>query len=221
MPMNESPTVHPSGLAKYRLEALIDGVFAVALTLLVLDIRLPDNAPAPTDADLAAQLLTLERHFVIYIVSFIVIGMYWTNHHIQFHFVARTNRRLIWLNLAYLLIVSFLPFCTDLIGDHKNLVLPCEIYGVALLALSGVSFAHLEYLARHPELATAALTPDVVRLIRPRIALFAVLPLVSMAVAFVSTVAAVYIYALLVIAHFAASRVDRRITQSQSAAEGA
>lgn len=217
--MNESPAIRPSGLAKYRLEALIDGVFAVALTLLVLDIRLPNDLPAASDTVLAAQLFALERHFVIYIVSFIVIGMYWTNHHIQFHFVARTNRRLIWLNLAYLLIISFLPFCTDLIGDHKELVLPCEIYGVTLLALSAVSFVHLEYLARHPELATPALTPDVVRVIRPRIAVFALLPMVSMAVAFVSTVAAVYIYALLVAAHFLTSSVDRRITQSREAAE--
>jgi uncharacterized membrane protein len=219
--MNESSAPHPSGLAKYRLEALIDGVFAVALTLLVLDIRLPDSLRAITSGELATQLLGLERHFVIYIVSFVVIGMYWTNHHIQFHFVARTNRRLIWINLAYLLIVSFLPFCTDLIGDHKDLVLPCEIYGLTLLALSGVSYAHLEYVARHPELASAELTPAIVRLIRPRIALFAMLPLVSMAVAFVSTIAAVYTYGLLVIAHFMGSRIDRRIAEAQGATEGA
>lgn len=217
--MNDSPAAHTGGLAKYRLEALIDGVFAVALTLLVLDIRLPNDLPAATDTVLATQLFGLERHFVIYIVSFIVIGMYWTNHHIQFHFVARTNRRLIWINLAYLLIVSFLPFCTDLIGDHKALVLPCEIYGVTLLALSAVSFLHLEYLARHPELATDEFTPAIVALIRPRIAVFAVLPVISMAVAFVSTVAAVYIYALLVVSHFMASRVDRRITHPAQASE--
>jgi uncharacterized membrane protein len=93
--MNQALPQRLRGLEKYRLEALIDGIFAVALTLLVLDVRLPDNIVVATNADLLDRLLTLERHFVIYVVSFIVIGMYWINHHIQFHFVARVNRRLI------------------------------------------------------------------------------------------------------------------------------
>ena len=129
----ESPrTVRIYGLEKNRLEALADGIFAVSLTLLVLDIKLPDNAMAATSDELIALLIGLERHFVIYVISFTVIGMYWINHHIQFHFVRCTDRRLIWINMLYLLLVSFLPFATDLIGDHKELVLPCEVYGAAL-----------------------------------------------------------------------------------------
>ena len=67
-------------------------------------------------------MVAAERHFVIYVISFIVIGMYWINHHIQFHFVVHTNRTLIWINLSYLLLVSFLPFATDLIGDPPGFV---------------------------------------------------------------------------------------------------
>lgn len=146
--MYPPPLPRIRGLEKNRLEALIDGVFAVALTLLVLDLKLPDDLAPATNSELWKYLLGLERHFVIYVISFIVIGMYWINHHIQFHFVVHTNRTLIWINLSYLLLVSFLPFATDLIGDHKDLVLPCEIYGVTLLALSATSFVHLAYLSR-------------------------------------------------------------------------
>lgn len=200
------------GLEKNRLEALIDGVFAVALTLLVLDIKLPDDIASASNEALWARLLTLERHFVIYVISFVVIGMYWINHHIQFHFLRRTNRNLIWINLMYLLLISFLPFATDLIGDHKDLVLPCEIYGLTLLTLSGVSCGHLEYLARHPALASPELTPLVATLIRRRILVFALVPLLSMALAFTDTHLALYVYLLLLVAHLFPGQIDRQIS---------
>ncbi|MEO9136659.1 MAG: TMEM175 family protein [Casimicrobiaceae bacterium] len=219
--MNKALPQRLRGLEKNRLEALIDGIFAVALTLLVLDIRLPDNLVVTTNADLLDHLLTLERHFVIYVVSFIVIGMYWINHHIQFHFVVLVNRRLIWVNLAYLLLVSFLPFATDLIGDHKDLMLPCELYGGTLLALSGISYLHIEYLTRHPELTSSGFTPTVAALIERRIELFALVPIVSMVVAFFSTRAAVYAYVLLVMVHFLRGRIDDHIAAPAQAAETA
>jgi len=91
------------GLAKQRLEALVDGIFAVAMTLLVLDIKLPENVVYASDQALWARLVTLERHFLIYVISFLVIGMYWIGHHMQFHFVRLVDRRMIWINLIFLL----------------------------------------------------------------------------------------------------------------------
>jgi uncharacterized membrane protein len=199
------------GFEKNRLEALIDGIFAVALTLLVLDIKLPDRETFTSNDALWGRLLELERHFAIYVISFVVIGMYWISHHIQFHFIRYTDRKLIWLNMFFLLLISFVPFATDLMGDHKDLVLPCEIYGVTLLLLSGFSFLHLDYLARHPYLATHELTPEVVGLIKRRILLFTIIPLTSMMVAFYSPHIAVYSYILLVLAHFFTGPVDERI----------
>jgi len=199
------------GFEKNRLEALIDGIYAVALTLLVLDIKLPEGQAFLTNDALWERLLELERHFAIYVISFVVIGMYWISHHIQFHFIRYTDRRLIWLNMFYLLMISFVPFATDLMGDHKDLVLPCEIYGLTLLLLSGLSFLHLDYLSRHTYLATHELTPEVVTLIKRRILLFTIIPLTSMVMAFYSTHVAVYSYLLLVLAHFFTGPVDDRI----------
>jgi uncharacterized membrane protein len=198
---------------------LIDGIFAVALTLLVLDIRLPENVVATSNGDLWVRLLALERHFVIYVVSFVVIGMYWINHHIQFHFVVKTNRTLIWINLTYLLLISFLPFATDLIGDHENLVLPCEIYGVTLIGLSTLSFLHVEYLERHPGLAAPEFTPLVAGLIKRRVALFVIVPLLATSVAFLDTHAALYVYLLLATVHFLPGRIDRHIADPQGVAD--
>jgi uncharacterized membrane protein len=196
------------GFEKNRMEALIDGIFAVALTLLVLDIKLPEDVAYATNEQLWNRLVQLERHFVIYAISFIVIGIYWVAHHVQFHYVRYTDRRLIWINMLFLLLISFLPFATDLVGDHEDLVLPCEIYGVTLLLLSAISYIHLRYLSRHPHLATAELTPLAVRLLKRRIALFAVVPALSMLIALYNTRLALVAYALILTAHFLPGRID-------------
>ncbi len=199
------------GFEKNRIEALIDGIFAVALTLLVLDIKLPEGVSYATNEALWNRLVQLERHFAIYAISFIVIGIYWVAHHVQFHYVRYTDRRLIWINMLFLLLISFLPFATDLVGDHEDLILPCEIYGITLLLLSGCSYLHLRYLSRHPYLATPELTPIAVKLLRRRVALFAVVPALSMAIAFLNTRLALVVYLLILSAHFLPGRIDEHL----------
>ncbi|HKU84933.1 MAG TPA: TMEM175 family protein [Casimicrobiaceae bacterium] len=218
--MSDTSPTQACGLEKNRVEALVDGIFAVALTLLVLDIKLPEDATIATNGQLVARLIGLERHFVIYAISFVVIGVYWVNHHIQFHFVMRTNRNLIWINLLYALLISFLPFSTDLIGDHKELVLPCVIYGVTLLSLSATSYLHLRYLSRHPELASPELTRDVIGILDRRIAFFALVSLLSIAVSFYSTRLALYVYVLFVVAHFIPSRIDAHLARPPDRRQG-
>ena len=207
------------GFSKNRIEALIDGIFAVALTLLVLDIKLPEGISYATNDELWTRLKSLERHFVIYVISFVVIAIYWIAHHVQFHYVRYTDRRLLWINMLFLLLISFLPFATDLVGDHENLVLPCLIYGSALLAISAVSYLHLRYLERHAYLASPEFTPAAAHLIRHRIVLFAVVPSLSMLVAFYSPRLALYVYLLLAGAHFLPGRIDEHIISSQPVAE--
>ena len=204
------------GFEKNRIEALIDGIFAVALTLLVLDIKLPEGMTYATNEALWNRLLSLERHFAIYAISFIVIGIYWVAHRVQFHYVRYTDRRLIWINMLFLLLISFLPFATDLVGDHEDLVLPCEIYGVTLLLLSGLSYLHLRYLSRHPYLATPELTPLAVRLIKRRIALFTAIPALSMVIALFNTRLALLAYLLILTAHFLPARIDETLGQPPS-----
>src|SRR5437879_2625311 len=202
------------GFEKNRIEALIDGIFAVALTLLVLDIKLPEGVSYSTNEELWTRLVGLERHFAIYAISFIVIGIYWVAHHVQFHYVRYTDRRLIWINMLFLLLISFLPFATDLVGDHEDLILPCEIYGVTLLLLSGVSYLHLRYLSRHPYLATPELTPLAVNLLKRRIALFTIIPILSMAIAVFNTRLALVAYLLILTAHFLPARIDENALPS-------
>ena len=103
-----------------RIEALSDGVFAVAMTLLIIDIRVPDLSSDPGFGRLARDVLSLWPHFVTYAVSFLIVGLYWVSHHLLFDLIRRTDRGLMWINLFFLLFVVVIPFSTALLGSHNH-----------------------------------------------------------------------------------------------------
>lgn len=211
------PILDKRGLAKNRIEALADGIFAVAMTLLVLDIKSPENREFETAADLVNYLVALEHSFAMYVISFFVLAIFWISHHLLFHFVRHVDRRLLWLNVGFLLLVTFVPFSTDLLGDHGHLMLPVLVYGANLLALGSLLALQLRYLVASPGLAAPDLTAAVVRNIWRDLSLYGAVPLVSMAVSLVSPRTGMYMYLLLVIPTFAPSRLDRQFLPGASA----
>src|SRR5205085_5705026 len=100
-----------AGLTASRVEAFSDGVLAIAATLLVLELRVPDPGQ-----DLAQALLAQAPSYATYLVSFLTIGIIWVNHHQLFAHVRRVDRTLLFLNLLRLLVVSLTPFPTALLG---------------------------------------------------------------------------------------------------------
>jgi uncharacterized membrane protein len=206
---SDSPALDTRGLAKNRTEALADAIFAVAMTLLVLDIKSPENRHFGTTSSLVDYLLTLEHSFAMYAISFFVLAIFWVAHHVLFHYVQHVDRRLLWINIVFLLLVTFVPFSTDLLGDHGHLMLPVIVYGLNLLALGGLLVLHLRYLVARRELATPDLNATVVVHMRRDIRAYALIPLVSMAVSLVSPRTAMYTYLLLALPIFAPSRLDR------------
>ncbi len=205
----DNPTLDSRGLSKNRIEALADGIFAVAMTLLVLDIKSPVNLGFESHANLIAYLATLEHSFAMYAISFMVLAIFWIAHHVLFHYVRHVDRRLLWMNMAFLLLVTFVPFSTDLLGDHGHLILPVFVYGVNLLALGALLALQLRYLAAHSTLAAADLTPTATAHMQREIWLYALVPLASMAMSFYSPRVGMYLYLLLAIPTFAPSRLDR------------
>jgi uncharacterized membrane protein len=101
-------------MGKGRVEAFSDGVFAVAITLLVLDLHLP----ASGSGSVAHQLLHQWPEYFAYVVSFMVIGIIWVNHHVLFGKLARVDRSLLFLNLLMLLFVALIPFPTSVVSSH-------------------------------------------------------------------------------------------------------
>ena len=135
---------------KNRVEAFSDGVFAIVITLLILDIRVPDVDYSQL---LAALVAVLPRMFA-YVISFGVIGVYWLAHHQSLQLVGRLNGLLIWLNLVYLLAVSFMPFPTALLGRYPMQPIPIVIYGLNLILANTTGIILTLYLRAHPELGS-------------------------------------------------------------------
>ncbi|WP_121741373.1 TMEM175 family protein [Natronorubrum halophilum] len=97
-----------------RMEALSDGVFAIVLTLLVLQFEVPNVSTSELPAAVADQ----ETLLVSYLLSFVVVGLYWIIHHNLFRYIVAHDRLLLWLNLLFLLSISFLPYPTELMGVY-------------------------------------------------------------------------------------------------------
>jgi uncharacterized membrane protein len=113
-------------MTRTRLEAFSDGVIAIIITIMVLELRPPDGP------DWAA-LSHMGPKFLAYVLSFIYIGIYWNNHHHLLHTVERVDGAILWANLHLLFWLSLVPFTTAWMGDHGKATAPTVLYGVSLL----------------------------------------------------------------------------------------
>ena len=109
-----------------RLEAFSDGVIAILITIMVLELRTPPGH------DWAA-LWSLEHRFFPYMLSFVMLGIYWNNHHHMVHMTDRVTGGILWANLHLLFWLSMIPFTTGWMGENHNAPLPTAIYGVVLV----------------------------------------------------------------------------------------
>ena len=113
-------------MGRGRLEAFSDGVLAIIITIMVLELKVPHGA------DLAA-LAPLIPVFLSYVLSFIFVGIYWSNHHHLFHAVQHVNGRILWTNLHLLFWLSLIPFVTGWMGENHFAAWPVACYGAVLL----------------------------------------------------------------------------------------
>ncbi len=135
----------PQLISKSRLEALSDGVFAIVMTILVLQLGGAAITDAETAAELDAALLAQWPVFVSYAMSFMVVSLYWISHHTYFTFIHDVNETQLWLNLLFLFCLSFIPFAADLIGEHPDFRAGAVLYGLNLTACTGALYLNWHY----------------------------------------------------------------------------
>ena len=116
-------------MGKGRLEGFSDGVIAIIITIMVLELQVPHGT------DLAA-LRPLIPVFVSYVLSFVYVGIYWNNHHHMLHAAGKVNGHILWANLHLLFWLSLVPFVTGWMGENHFAALPVALYGVVLLMAS-------------------------------------------------------------------------------------
>lgn len=112
-----------------------DAVFAFAATLLVLKIDLPRLTGVDVQGQLLGSLLNLWPQYLANVISFLAIGYYWLTHHIIFGLVRRFDRTIVWMNIVFLILLSFLPFPVDLYGDYYNVPIIVVFYSASIAVL--------------------------------------------------------------------------------------
>jgi uncharacterized membrane protein len=120
-----------------RLEAFSDGVVAIIITIMVLDLRVPRQANSISD------LQPLLAVFISYVLSFVNVGIYWNNHHHMLHMTRRVNGSILWANLHLLFWLSLIPFVTAWMGENHFASVATAVYGVVLL-LAGFAYRLLQ-----------------------------------------------------------------------------
>lgn len=132
-----------------RLVAISDGVFGVALTLLVLEIRVPVLETIHSENDLIHQFLALKSKFLVYLLAFMTTGIFWVGHSSQYKHIIKSDRNLSWINLIFLLFVTTLPFTTAFLGDYPDFKFPVFIYWVNIFMLGAMLYINWLYAYNH------------------------------------------------------------------------
>lgn len=187
-PNTPAPLKLPT-LSTARIETLADGVFAIVMTLLVFDMRVPTQEQVDA-VGLGQALLALTPNIISYVISFIILGVYWVGHHNQFFYIRRSDRTLLWINILYLMFVALVPFSTGLLSRYGSDRLSLIVYNLNLIAVGAVLYLHWAYATRDGHLLGHALDAKVDRLVRRRILLAPSLYFLAILVSFVSIAAA-------------------------------
>lgn len=174
---------------KFGLERLVffsDAVFAIAITLLALEIRLPEIEGPLTDAGLLAALQSIGPKYLAYMLSFLVIGVFWIGHHRRYQFIQRYDGTLLFLNLLLLMIVAFIPFPTAIISDYGNIT-GTIFYSLTMIAASLIAILIWWYASSHHRLIDPNLSAQQIR--REMLLLFStpLVFLISIGVAFIDS----------------------------------
>ena len=202
-----------------QLERIIlfsDAVFAIAITLLVIELKVPAlHGEGASESALLHALLLLLPKFIGFLISFFLIGLYWTRHHILFGYLTDYNSRLIWLNLLFLLSIVLMPFSTGIFGEYStpqtlHLKAPLIIYVINICFTGAMLFFLWDYVGK-PEnrLADSGLQPDMVTGAKRRAMIISLVFMLAVPASYIDAILARYIPVLIPII----LRLDRALSR--------
>jgi uncharacterized membrane protein len=194
-------------MSKARLEAFSDGVIAIIITIMVLELKIPPGADLPAIATVAPVFLN-------YVLSFVYVGIYWNNHHHMLHAVQRIHGGILWANLHLLFWLSLFPFITGWMGQNYLAALPTALYGGVLL-MAAIAYLILEKLMIAAEGPDSLLARAVGSEFKGRLSL--ALYALGIALAFYSRLAAQLLYVTVALMWLIP---DRRIERAIKNREG-
>ena len=176
-------------MTKERLAAFSDGVIAIIITIMVLELKVPHSAEWSALAGLAPVFLS-------YVLSFLYVAIYWNNHHHLLHTVDRVSGAILWANMHLLFWLSLIPFATAWMGENHFAALPTALYGVALLA-PALAYYTLQIVIMRHQGADGALARALGRDFKGRLS--PLVYLVGIGVSFILPLAAVVLYVVVAV----------------------
>ena len=211
-------------LSKNRIEALTDGVFAVVMTLLVLDISVPQISSHYAIEGVAAGTELLKRLFDLWPkilsfgISFVILAIYWVAHHRQFHYIKHSNRALIWINIMFLMATCLVPFSTSLLGEYREQEISILVYGGNSIVIASVLYVQWRYVttSRHGRLLDENLDPIMKTTLSRRTLFGIIVYLIATGFSFVYTQLSPFLFALVIIPAFLPNKTIRKIMFGRS-----
>mgnify|MGYP006269699641 CR=1 FL=1 len=199
-----------------RILAISDGVFAFAVTLLVLDLFVPVLSSGATSADLGQALSQESQSFINYLLSFFIAGVWWNAHNRNFSFLRKADSTLRWLNLLFLLWIALLPFFTKILDQYMNLQLAVVLYAFDQAGAGSFMTLAWWYSSRKHRLVDRALEDRTIRYITMRNAVAPLSFIISMGLSFFGALIAFVSWFAMAPALMLIHRLERRAESNQT-----
>lgn len=217
-PQTHLPETFGAGLGTNRVEALADGIFAVAMTLLVLDVR-----PPSPHQELGVWISGEWSRLFAYALSFALLGVYWVSHHAHFQYIRRTNRPLLWINIAFFLFISLIPFSASWLADSFDPAYRSQqeiiliVYALHLMVIAALIALHWWYGSRNLLLTgSKVIDARFSEAVYQRVVVSPIICLIAIALSFFFPIGSIICYALIPIIYIFPSHVDLHWTREHA-----
>jgi uncharacterized membrane protein len=191
---SQEPDLQEPIIPPTRSKALADGVFSIAMTLLVLDLGVPVVTQSSGDGALEKALLEMWPDFAFYVLSFLILGIFWLIHRVIFDVIMKYDTTLVWLNILYLMFVVLIPFSTSLFARYPTQQTATIVYGANVLLMFLMGFAMFSYAAGGHRLVDPTFDPVVIRGARIMGYVYIAVLLSGIAISFVSPLVSTLVY---------------------------
>lgn len=216
---NAKPKVTREALSLNRVETLTDGVFAIVMTILVLELGVPIMTGESLHTGLTWGLLAMWPQFLSYFVTFLMLGFMWSVHYYQFSSIKRSDSGLVWLNLLFLMFMSLLPFSTSMLGQHMYEQVPVLIYGGNFIACMAMRYFQWTYATKNYRLVDRDINPVQVKQPKTMLLIGIGVFIVGIGLSLISNLVSICVFAAIIVFFIIRTTLYRRIGVSAQPAK--
>ena len=206
-----------AGLSLHRSEALTDGIFAVAMTLLVIELKLPEHSTIHSADAFAQALADLMPKIIAWVISFFVLAFFWFGHHRSFSYVCRADGKLVALNIVQLAFVSLMPFSSAMAGEHGRELASQIVYSLNMAAIAVLALLTWRYIHRHADASLMAIPEAIYRGARVRLIGLVLISAVAVGLQYVAPRFGNVAFMLMAVVMPISRRIERRGEAAASA----